>query len=99
LSKNSELLTAPAPARTIETLSDEERKIDLPGDALDITVPLPFDSSRLNAPIDASVLASANVVNPNVTRNTAQAGQQVFGVDDPVFSGIVNTNVGRQVVA
>ena len=55
---------------------------------------------NLQAPVDTSTLANVNVASANrINPNTVVAGQQVFGADDPVFSGIVNTNVGRQVVA
>ncbi len=49
----------------------------------------------LNQIANNSTLSQANVINPN----TMAAGQSVFGQDDPVFSGIVSTNVGRQLVA
>jgi len=49
----------------------------------------------LNQIANNSTLANANVINPN----TMAAGQSVFGQDDPVFSGIMSTNVGRQRVA
>ena len=42
-----------------------------------------------------STLSQANVINPNMMA----AGQSVFGLDDPVFSGIMSTNVGTQRVA
>jgi hypothetical protein len=42
-----------------------------------------------------STLSQANVINPNMMA----AGQSVFGQDDPVFSGIMSTNVGKQRVA
>ncbi len=53
----------------------------------------------LNAPINASTLSNLSLANNRINTNTAAAGQRVFGTDDPVFSGIANTNVGRQVVA
>ena len=40
-----------------------------------------------------------DIANNKINTNIAAAGQRVFGTDDPVFSGIANTNVGRQVVA
>jgi hypothetical protein len=49
----------------------------------------------LNQVANNSTLSQANVINPN----TMAAGQSVFGQDDPVFSGIMSTNVGRQRVA
>ena len=49
----------------------------------------------LNQVANNSTLSQTNVINPN----TMAAGQSVFGQDDPVFSGIVSTNVGRQLVA
>ena len=49
----------------------------------------------LNQIANNSTLANANVINPN----TMAAGQSVFGQDDPVFSGIMSTNVGKQRVA
>ena len=45
--------------------------------------------------VNNSTLSQANVINPNI----AAAGQNVFGPTDPVFSGIMTTNVGRQRVA
>ena len=53
----------------------------------------------LNAPVNASILSNLSLANNRINTNTAAAGQRVFGTDDPVFSGIANTNVGRQVVA
>tara|TARA_R100001224_G_scaffold45232_1_gene26071 strand:- start:4796 stop:7732 length:2937 start_codon:yes stop_codon:yes gene_type:complete len=49
----------------------------------------------LNQVANNSTLSQANVINPN----TMAAGQSVFGQDDPIFSGIMQTNVGRQRVA
>ena len=49
----------------------------------------------LNQVANNSTLSQANVINPNMMT----AGQSVFGQDDPVFSGIMSTNVGRQRVA
>jgi hypothetical protein len=49
----------------------------------------------LNQVANNSTLSQANVINPN----TMAAGQSVFGQDDPVFSGIMSTNVGKQRVA
>lgn len=77
---------------------------DRPPDALNVTLPtldsmgkganLPTVNSQV--PIaNNSTLSQANVINPN----TMAAGQSVFGQDDPVFSGIMSTNVGRQRVA
>ena len=50
---------------------------------------------NVTAPVESSTLSQANVINPNI----AAAGQSVFGPTDPVFSGIMTTNVGRQRVA
>ena len=77
---------------------------DAPKPALNVTLPtldsmgkganLPTVNSQV--PIaNNSTLSQANVINPN----TMAAGQSVFGQDDPVFSGIMTTNVGRQRVA
>ena len=49
----------------------------------------------LNQVANNSTLSQANVINSN----TMAAGQSVFGQDDPVFSGIMSTNVGKQRVA
>ena len=49
--------------------------------------------------IPSSSLNNFNLANNKINTNIAAAGQRVFGTDDPVFSGIANTNVGRQVVA
>jgi hypothetical protein len=77
---------------------------DAPAPALDVTLPtldsmgkgadLPTVNSQV--PIASnSTLSQANVINPNI----AAAGQSVFGSTDPVFGGIMTTNVGRQRVA
>jgi hypothetical protein len=49
----------------------------------------------LNQVANNSTLSQANVINPNMMA----AGQSVFGQNDPVFSGIMSTNVGKQRVA
>ena len=55
---------------------------------------------NLQAPVASSTLSNVNVASANrLNPNTAIAGQNVFGTDDRVFSGITNTNVGRQIVA
>ena len=77
---------------------------DAPKPALNVTLPtldsmgkgaeLPTVNSQV--PIaNNSTLSQANVINPNMMT----AGQSVFGQDDPVFSGIMSTNVGKQRVA
>ena len=77
---------------------------DAPKPALSVTLPtldsmgkgteLPTVNSQIPI-VNNSTLSQANVINPNI----AAAGQSVFGPTDPVFSGIMTTNVGRQRVA
>ena len=40
-----------------------------------------------------------NQENQNPNPNLAMAGQSIFGADDTVFGGIMNTNTARQRVA
>jgi hypothetical protein len=77
---------------------------DAPAPALDVTLPtldsigkgteLPKVNSQIPI-VNNSTLSQANVINPNIVA----AGQSVFGSTDPVFGGIMTTNVGRQRVA
>ena len=68
---------------TLPTLDSMGKGVDLP--KVNSQVPIANNST----------LSQTNVINPN----TMAAGQSVFGLDDPVFSGIMSTNVGRQRVA
>tara|TARA_S200002703_G_scaffold88975_1_gene76849 strand:- start:602 stop:3610 length:3009 start_codon:yes stop_codon:yes gene_type:complete len=68
---------------TLPTLDSMGKGADLP--TINSQVPIASNST----------LSQANVINPNMMA----AGQSVFGQDDPVFSGIMSTNVGRQRVA
>ena len=83
--------------------SDFEQKSSIPTSQEIRETPLQETSQlpvNLQAPVASSTLSNVNVASANrINPNTALAGQTVFGTDDPIFSGITNTNVGRQVVA
>ena len=96
------------PESTLEAVDEYDfmsnMEDDQPKPALTNTLPtlesmgtgaeLPTVNSQI--PIaDNSTLSQANVINPNMMA----AGQSVFGQDDPIFSGIMSTNVGKQRVA
>ena len=83
--------------------SDFEQKSSIPTSQEIRETPLQETSQlpvNLQAPVASSTLSNVNVASANrINPNTVVAGQNVFGTDDRVFSGITNTNVGRQIVA
>jgi len=90
LASVTDLAKIPALPRTTETALPEEEaapiKVEKPPEA---------ESSFLNN-INA-ILPNQENQNPNP--NLAMAGQSIFGADDTVFGGIMNTNTARQRVA
>ena len=83
--------------------SDFEQKSSIPTSQEIRETPLQETSQlpvNLQAPVASSTLSNVNVASAiRINPNTVVAGQNVFGTDDRVFSGITNTNVGRQIVA
>ena len=82
--------------------SDFEQKSSIPTSQEIRQTPLETSQLPVNLqdPVNASTLSNINVASANrINPNTVVAGQNVFGTDDRVFSGITNTNVGRQIVA
>ena len=88
LSSVTDLVKVPAPVRASEIAIEEEQLAPI-----NVEKPKEVEGSSIN---------NTNIIMPNIPNqnpNIMAAGQSVFGQDDPVFSGIMSTNVGRQRVA
>ena len=92
LSSVTDLVKVPAPVRASEIAIEEEQSAPI-----NVEKPAEVEGSSIN---------NTNIIMPNIPNqktnvnpNMMAAGQSVFGQDDPVFSGIMSTNVGKQRVA
>ena len=90
LASVTDLVKIPAVPRATETALPEEE-----AEPIKVEKPPEAESSFLNN-INAIL---PNQVNQNPNPNLAMAGQSIFGADDTVFGGIMNTNTARQRVA
>ena len=90
LASVTDLVKIPAVPRATETALPEEE-----AEPIKVEKPPEAESSFLNN-INAIL---PNQVNKNPNPNLAMAGQSIFGADDTVFGGIMNTNTARQRVA
>ena len=95
LSKVTDLVKVPAPVRASEiAIPEEQSKRSEP---INVEKPAEVEGSSINN--TNIIMPNIPNQNENVNPNMLAAGQSVFGQDDPVFSGIMGTNVGRQRVA
>ena len=92
LASVTDLVKVPAPVRASEIALPEEQSAPI-----NVEKPAEVEGSSIN---------NTNIIMPNIPNqnqnmnpNMLAAGQSVFGQDDPVFSGIMDTNVGKQRVA
>jgi len=92
LSSVTDLVKVPAPVRASEIALPEEQSAPI-----NVEKPAEVEGSSINN--TNIIMPNIPNQNPNVNPNIMAAGQSVFGQDDPVFSGIMDTNVGKQRVA
>ena len=92
LSSVTDLVKVPAPVRASEIAIEEEQLAPI-----NVEKPKEVEGSSINN--TNIIMPNIPNQNPNVNPNIMAAGQSVFGQDDPVFSGIMSTNVGKQRVA
>jgi len=92
LSSVTDLVKVPAPVRASEIALPEEQSAPI-----NVEKPAEVEGSSINN--TNIIMPNIPNQNPNVNPNIMAAGQSVFGQDDPVFSGIMSTNVGKQRVA
>ena len=92
LSSVTDLVKVPAPVRASEIALPEEQSAPI-----NVEKPAEVEGSSINN--TNIIMPNIPNQNPNVNPNMLAAGQSVFGQDDPVFSGIMDTNVGKQRVA
>ena len=92
LSSVTDLVKVPAPVRASEIALPEEQSAPI-----NVEKPAEVEGSSINN--TNIIMPNIPNQNQNINPNMLAAGQSVFGQDDPVFSGIMDTNVGKQRVA